>query len=185
MGVDRILVVRGYLSNPDFSKTRTLQPECYLPLLREGLSQGGHTHLPRVDIHVNETVSSESLDKLLNEESSNIKILLDCGDETAVPPTVREVIQNHRLQHSLSPHVSAIVAIGPERGWTEGEAQMFQRAGFQAASLGPSILRVDTAVVSAISLTQAALQECWLQGSDGDYSDNLCSRNKKRNIEEL
>jgi 16S rRNA (uracil1498-N3)-methyltransferase len=186
MGVDRIMVIRSCLSNPDFCNTRALQPESYLPLLREGLSQGGHTQLPRVDIHVSENVSAESLGKHLKDDpraKTNINIFLDCGDETCVPPTVREVIQNHQKQNPLSQqHLSATVAIGPERGWTEGEAQMFQRAGFQAASLGPSILRVDTAVVAALSLTKAALQDCWSQGSP---SDDLRNTNKKRRVEEL
>ena len=45
---------------------------------------------------------------------------------------------------------SAILAIGPERGWSEQEANMFaDECGFEAASLGSSILRVDTAVISA------------------------------------
>jgi 16S rRNA (uracil1498-N3)-methyltransferase len=184
MGVDRVIVIRGCLSNPDFCKTRVLQPESYLPLLREGMSQGGHVHLPSVDMNVNENVSDESLDKLLAEEpcATNIKILLDCGDETSVPPTVREVIQNHQKHQTLSQQFSAMIAIGPERGWTEGEAHMFQRAGFQPASMGPPILRVDTAVVAAISLTQAALQECWSQASS---SDDQCKTNNKRRLEAL
>ena len=53
-----------------------------------------------------------------------------------------------RFQHATP---SATVAIGPERGWTDAEAKLFVKAGFQSALLGPSILRVDTAVVAGVA----------------------------------
>lgn len=52
---------------------------------------------------------------------------------------------------------SAVLAIGPEGGWTEGEFSAAQEAGFQAASLGKLILRTETAVVAALSLLNFAL----------------------------
>lgn len=46
----------------------------------------------------------------------------------------------------------AIFCIGPEGGWTEQEHQELVQSGFQPASLGPQILRTETAalVVTAI-----------------------------------
>jgi 16S rRNA U1498 N3-methylase RsmE len=55
--------------------------------------------------------------------------------------------------------MAAIIAVGPERGWTDSEATLFGRAGFEPALLGQAILRVDTAVVTGIAMTQAALEE--------------------------
>ncbi|CAB9513839.1 RNA methyltransferase [Seminavis robusta] len=192
MMVERVVVIQGSLSNPEFAKSRVLQPDTYLPLLREGLSQGGHTQLPTVEVAVDQPMSTiESLEGLLNKtdqqgDNSNtttVKIFLDCGDETTVPPTVREIIMGQtKILSTETP--SAVIAIGPERGWTEQEAQLFAKAGFHAAALGPSILRVDTAVISAISLTQAALQEWCLKHYHSQHAEGEGSNNKRKHGED-
>jgi len=47
---------------------------------------------------------------------------------------------------------SAIVAIGPEGGFTEAEMDAAVRAGWKRLSLGPRILRVETAALAAAVL---------------------------------
>ena len=48
-------------------------------------------------------------------------------------------------------------AIGPEGGFTDAELAAFDAAGFDLASLGRGILRVDTAVSAALTLVQDRL----------------------------
>jgi 16S rRNA (uracil1498-N3)-methyltransferase len=43
-------------------------------------------------------------------------------------------------------------AVGPEGGFTDEELATFRAAGFEVASLGPTILRVDTAVASGLTV---------------------------------
>jgi 16S rRNA (uracil1498-N3)-methyltransferase len=51
--------------------------------------------------------------------------------------------------------VDVAVAIGPEGGMTPGEIESAQRAGWRLASLGPRVLRVETAALTmAIRATQ-------------------------------
>lgn len=52
---------------------------------------------------------------------------------------------------------SAILAIGPEGGWTDEEVSSAEAAGFIQASLGSLILRTETAVVSALANLNYAL----------------------------
>ncbi len=54
---------------------------------------------------------------------------------------------------------AAVLAIGPEGGWTEPEFQFFERAGFWEASLGDLILRTETAVIAALAAINYALGE--------------------------
>jgi len=51
----------------------------------------------------------------------------------------------------------AVLAIGPEGGWTDEERAMAERAGFLEASLGPTILRTETAVIAGLAALNYAL----------------------------
>ncbi len=54
---------------------------------------------------------------------------------------------------------AAVLAIGPEGGWTEEEFAAARGAGFQGASLGRLILRTETAVVAALASLNFALSQ--------------------------
>jgi len=49
------------------------------------------------------------------------------------------------------------LAIGPEGGWSEDELQLFIKAGWISASLGPTILRAETAAIAATAITISGL----------------------------
>jgi 16S rRNA (uracil1498-N3)-methyltransferase len=53
----------------------------------------------------------------------------------------------------------AVLAIGPEGGWTDAEFAAAQASGFREASLGKLILRTETAVVAALASINYALGE--------------------------
>jgi 16S rRNA (uracil1498-N3)-methyltransferase len=50
---------------------------------------------------------------------------------------------------------SLLLAIGPEGGWTNEELQAFADAGWKSASLGPAILRAETAAIAALAVVMA------------------------------
>ena len=47
--------------------------------------------------------------------------------------------------------------VGPEGGWSPEERLAFERAGVARASLGPDVLRSETAAISAVSVVKYAL----------------------------
>jgi len=51
------------------------------------------------------------------------------------------------------------LAIGPEGGWTSEEERTFRERGWIAASLGPTILRAETAAIAVISIVAAELAQ--------------------------
>jgi 16S rRNA (uracil1498-N3)-methyltransferase len=51
---------------------------------------------------------------------------------------------------------SVALLIGPEGGWTEEERSEFTAAGWIPVSLGPSILRAETAALAALAIVSAA-----------------------------
>jgi len=54
---------------------------------------------------------------------------------------------------------AAVLAIGPEGGWTDAEFASARGAQFQEASLGKLILRTETAVVAALASLNFALSQ--------------------------
>jgi 16S rRNA (uracil1498-N3)-methyltransferase len=51
---------------------------------------------------------------------------------------------------------ATVLAIGPEGGWTDEELKLFAEAGWISASLGPTILRAETAAIAALAITMSA-----------------------------
>jgi 16S rRNA (uracil1498-N3)-methyltransferase len=49
---------------------------------------------------------------------------------------------------------SALALVGPAGGWEPAEAARIQAAGFEAAGLGPRILRAETAAIAAVTVLQ-------------------------------
>ena len=49
---------------------------------------------------------------------------------------------------------SIAILIGPEGGFTSKEVEISRKYGFQSVSLGPRLLRTDTAPLAAISILQ-------------------------------
>lgn len=48
-------------------------------------------------------------------------------------------------------------AIGPEGGWTQEELTLFQKHRWQPASLGPRILRAETAAITTLAIASSLL----------------------------
>jgi 16S rRNA (uracil1498-N3)-methyltransferase len=82
------------------------------------------------------------------EQTGPLRILLSETEEDQ--PLLRI------LQENASAAQGIMLAIGPEGGWTAAEIARFVRDGWHSASLGPRILRVETAVIAALAVVNAA-----------------------------
>jgi 16S rRNA (uracil1498-N3)-methyltransferase len=59
------------------------------------------------------------------------------------------------LSSTLTPAIRSIgLLVGPEGGFTEVELQAAARAGFQAVSFGPRVLRTETCAIAALAVIQ-------------------------------
>jgi 16S rRNA (uracil1498-N3)-methyltransferase len=82
---------------------------------------------------------------------------LDFDDALALKGERRVVLSEVEHGHSLKDALtgnpgSVVLAFGPEGGWKEQELATFNDAGWEAASLGPMILRAETAVIAAVAI---------------------------------
>lgn len=176
--VTRVVIVRGRLSDPEFCRSSALKPSVYEPMIERGMSQGGRTRAVTVDVRLeDDAISKESFERLglLGDGDDGVaRIFLDCGDEEGTPPPARDVVL--RSCGNVRGIPSAVVAVGPERGWTEEEAKVFvEECGFGSAMLGSSILRVDAAVVSGLAIVSAALDECHGERERENKRKRACS----------
>lgn len=73
-----------------------------------------------------------------------IRVLLSEHDSPS-RTNLKQLIGDH-------PEGPLTLAIGPEGGWTGEESQLFEKNGWQFASLGPTILRAETAAIAALAL---------------------------------
>ncbi len=64
---------------------------------------------------------------------------------------LRKVLEGKRA-------ATATLAIGPEGGWTDAEFEAARRSGYQEASLGRLILRVETAVIAGLAAVNYAFE---------------------------
>jgi 16S rRNA (uracil1498-N3)-methyltransferase len=132
LGVARILPVQTRHTNSERIRQDRLQAHAV-----EAAEQCGATYVPQV-------TDLQHLDKLLSQWPADRRLYW-C-DETALGQPA-----------TLAPHEGpAAILIGPEGGFsTEEAAKLRQNPSVTPLSLGPRILRADTAAVAAITLWQA------------------------------
>jgi 16S rRNA (uracil1498-N3)-methyltransferase len=82
------------------------------------------------------------LTQYLNEVQAGLKLVLHPGET-----------KNWR-DYAIGASDIALL-VGPEGGLSEDEVQFAQKLGFQALSLGPRVLRTETAAITALSVLQA------------------------------
>lgn len=136
-------VRRLYLTNADrveqsYFGAHFLSDENILPLLVEGLEQ---THDPRIpDVHVLHTHYRRAWrEELAPAYAPGHKILAHPG-----PASLPDL-----LPRGTEP---LLLAIGSESGWTDPEVELFDTLGFTRFSMGPRILRTDTACTALLAL---------------------------------
>lgn len=78
--------------------------------------------------------------------SGAVKIVLSEAEQQI---TLGEAVGAHRGTSEIA------LAIGPEGGWAQDELDLFRKEEWLAVSLGPTILRTETAAIAAIAITMS------------------------------
>jgi len=92
-------------------------------------------------------------------------------EHSAAEPNLTRILlseteQNTTLADALakSPLDGIALAIGPEGGWAADEMNIFSSHNWQPVTLGPRILRAETAVIASIAITSSV----YMQREPGD-----------------
>jgi RsmE family RNA methyltransferase len=143
LGVGQIILTNAERVERNYFDTHVLRPECYEPLLVEGLQQARDTLRPRVSIHRQLKVLIE--DELNGLFPSGLRLLAQPATEKSLSEAVHQAPER------------ILLAVGPEGGWNTFETNLFEAHRFQSAGLGPRILRTDTACVAALAIVHDAM----------------------------
>lgn len=109
-----------------------------------------YQHLEQIIISASEQCGRNRLVKLNPIEHYNDWLVNAEGEKIILIPS------NELITYSLSPSSSSsfTLLIGPEGGLSPEEISMALKSGFKPLSLGPRILRAETATIAAVSLIQ-------------------------------
>jgi len=146
IGVSAIDIIGTDMGEKSYRDTKLLTDGGSHAALVEGAVQARDTQIPALKVF-------DSLDMWLKERSWE-------ADTVRIPLLL--AMDNVRAESSLF-HLSpssrpAVLAIGPERGWSDRERELFEKAGFLRLSMGKRALRTETACVAAAALIMEKIE---------------------------
>jgi RsmE family RNA methyltransferase len=148
MGIPSIDLLGTDLGEKSYMDTKLLNDGGARAALIEGAVQGRDTVLPELSVFP--VIDSWLKDRPWEKNENKRTPLLISMD-------------NIRPEGSISNQSStrrpAVIAIGPERGWSDRERDLFEDSGFLRLSMGKRALRTETACVAAAALVMG--KTCW------------------------
>jgi 16S rRNA (uracil1498-N3)-methyltransferase len=138
LGVARITPVLARRTEKHLAQAAAKRVERWRRIALEAAKQSRRSDVPSVDEPL-------ALKLALGSVTVAAKLLL------------AETEQQNTLSQALAGAQSVALAIGPEGGWAPEEMQLFSESGWKHVTLGPRILRAETAAIAALAVCAAAL----------------------------
>jgi 16S rRNA (uracil1498-N3)-methyltransferase len=139
LGVARIIPVIARRTESHLAAAAVKRSERWRKIAVQAVEQSRRTHLPQISAPAKLTEAVKS--------HTGTRVVLSEVEHT-------RTLKSGFVDHSTGP---ITLAIGPEGGWTSEELQSFVQAGWISASLGNTILRVETAAIAAVAITISTL----------------------------
>ena len=154
LGVNRIIPVVSRRTEKHLAQAAPKRTERWRRIAREASQQSRRSDVPVLEEAI-------SLRAAVKRESSAVRLVL-AEEERAT--TLRDAL-SAALSQSLKESAARTdelpeiqLAIGPEGGWAADEEALFDAEGWKPVSLGPRILRAETAAITALAVTAAMLE---------------------------
>jgi len=170
LGVERILPVESTRSERGLFEASRKRTERWVRIARESSQQSRRLRIPEI-------LPATRFEKSLALAADHRYFLdvgegdvgaadVGAGDVGAAVVGARDVGAGAcratpllRLMPAERPAASRVaVLVGPEGGWTDAERQLSRVAGWPPVSLGPQVLRAETAAAAAV----AVLMNAWI-----------------------
>lgn len=156
IGAARIFIFRGERSVADISPDKLLtRLTRWRKMAKESCEQAHRDLIADVQYFAS---AQSACEEFMRNASGQVKLLVPYESQTEALPGLREVLTSAKQATNSRGMTSAIgVVIGPEGGFTEREVERLVAAGGQTVTLGPRILRTETAGI----VTAAAVMYEW------------------------
>jgi 16S rRNA (uracil1498-N3)-methyltransferase len=140
LGAGRVVLVEAARCEAGLERAARKRMERWRRILLEASQQARRARLPELDGPVPFAAAVET--------PADYRFLLD--EQESAPGVYGQMPADRRG--------SDVVAflVGPEGGWTEAERSLAAAAGWRRASLGPLILRSETAAIAALAVLASA-----------------------------
>ncbi|WP_263409748.1 RsmE family RNA methyltransferase [Terriglobus tenax] len=138
LGVERITPVLARRTEKHLTQAAAKRVERWRRIALEASKQSRRVAVPEI-------VDPMPLKAALAGETSTAKILLS---ETEQETTIASIIRKEE---------PTALAIGPEGGWTPEEMALFTQNSWTPVTIGPRILRAETAAIAALAIAGALL----------------------------
>jgi 16S rRNA (uracil1498-N3)-methyltransferase len=146
LGIERIVPVIARRTEKHLAQAAAARVERWRRIAREAAQQSRRSDLPTIE-------DALSLKDAVNQASGELRLLLAERERAA---TLRDAIEDGNAHPDATTRVR--LAVGPEGGWTTEEESLFTASGWKPVSLGPRILRAETAAIAAVSVVAALLE---------------------------
>jgi 16S rRNA (uracil1498-N3)-methyltransferase len=148
LGVARITPILARRTEKHLAQSSAKRAERWRRITLEASKQSRRTTVPEI-------ANPTDLKRTLEQESAPTRILLS---ETEQQTSLSAALQaSVRTAPSEAVTQNIAIAIGPEGGWTPEEMSLFSQHRWQPVTLGPRILRAETAAIAAIAIASARL----------------------------
>ena len=141
LGVARIIPLIAARTGSHLSSAALQRVERWKRIAKQASEQSRRLSAPEIS-------SPLRLKQLLAETQGTRVVFSEVEDETTLTEAIPKQLD------------ALTLAFGPEGGWNEDELTAFKAAGWASASLGPTILRTETAVVAAVAVCHSVFQTC-------------------------
>ena len=138
LGVTRIVPVIASRTDTHLAATAPKRRERWQRLARQASEQSRRAAVPDISTPID--------GKQAADLPGDMRIVLA---ESERQLTLKQALADHRG--------SLVLAVGPEGGWTKQEIELFARSGWTSASLGDTVLRSETAAMSALAIAMSEL----------------------------
>lgn len=135
LGVGKIILTGSQTGEKSYLSSNLYTSGEYKEYLLDGAMQSAHAGIPQVVFTDN---VKDAVNQAGHDEDTSF-ILLD-NKEGAQPLSKATIKEN------------AVIAIGPERGWSDYERKLFYEAGYSGMLLGSRVLRTETACSSGVAV---------------------------------
>lgn len=149
LGAARIIPLTAQRSEKHLVQAATKRCERWRKISRESAQQSRRSQVPEIS-------DPMSVKDCIAESGNTLRYLFSEQERSR---SLWESLMT--TDRDVTPSMKIYAAIGPEGGWTSTEISGFADAGWQSVSLGPNILRTETAAIAVASLIGA----WWNDGS--------------------